>query len=78
MKIIKSYKNKITIEYTQEELEIINKELNKKGCWIKIERQGVPIYRCSACMNDFIILNGAPEKGQYNYCPQCGSKMECK
>lgn len=34
------------------------------------------IYRCSVCGNKFILIDGTPEMNLYNYCPNCGARMD--
>jgi len=40
----------------------------KRGLWIEEERPTCYVYRCTACGDEF----DAP----YNYCPNCGAKMD--
>ena len=33
------------------------------------------IYKCSACKEEFITIDGTPADNLWNYCPHCGAKM---
>lgn len=33
-------------------------------------------YECSACGNAFILIDGTPKENNYNYCQNCGARME--
>ena len=33
-------------------------------------------YECSACGNAFVLIDGTPKENNYNYCPNCGARME--
>ena len=46
------------------------------GMWIELDRFLVDVvYRCSACGEDFVIVEGTPAENSWNYCPNCGAKM---
>ena len=34
------------------------------------------VYRCSVCGEDFVLIDGTPSDNLYNYCPNCGAKMD--
>lgn len=34
------------------------------------------IYECSVCGEPFVTLEGTPADNLWNYCPNCGAKME--
>ena len=34
------------------------------------------IYECSVCKEAFVTLDGEPMGKLYNYCPNCGAKMD--
>ncbi len=33
-------------------------------------------YRCSECGREFYLEGGTPQENEYNYCPNCGAKMD--
>ena len=33
------------------------------------------IYKCSACKEEFVTIDGTPSDNLWNYCPHCGAKM---
>ena len=33
------------------------------------------IYKCSACKEEFVTIDGTPADNLWNYCPHCGAKM---
>ena len=33
------------------------------------------IYKCSACKEEFVTIDGTPADYLWNYCPHCGAKM---
>jgi DNA-directed RNA polymerase subunit RPC12/RpoP len=33
-------------------------------------------YECSNCHDAFILLEGKPEENNYQFCPNCGAKMD--
>ena len=50
----------------------------KRGYWvpfIDIDEYG-DTYECSECKNAFVLMDGTPKENNYNYCPNCGAKME--
>jgi DNA-directed RNA polymerase subunit RPC12/RpoP len=34
------------------------------------------VYQCSACGEEWDILEGTPKQNSYHYCPNCGAKMD--
>ena len=36
------------------------------------------LYRCSYCKEEFYLEEGTPKENNYNYCPNCGTKMEAR
>ena len=47
------------------------------GCWIMQEDWGMDTYyTCSACKEDFVTADGTPTDNLWNYCPNCGAKMD--
>ena len=47
------------------------------GEWEEIEDDWSmeTIYKCSACKEEFITIDGTPADNLWNYCPNCGAKM---
>ncbi len=34
------------------------------------------IYKCSICKEELVTIDGTPAKDLWNYCPNCGAKMD--
>ena len=34
------------------------------------------IYKCSVCKEEFVTIDGTPAENLWNYCPNCGAKMD--
>lgn len=48
----------------------------RHGRW-KEEFDGIDtIYECSVCGEPFVTLDGTPADNLWNYCPNCGSRMD--
>jgi DNA-directed RNA polymerase subunit RPC12/RpoP len=47
------------------------------GEWEEIEDDWnmETIYKCSACKEEFVTIDGTPADNLWNYCPHCGAKM---
>ena len=49
----------------------------KTGHWIEKDGfDGDTYYDCSECGESFCLIDGTPTDNLYNYCPNCGAKME--
>ena len=49
----------------------------KTGRWIEhIDKRGDTYHECSSCKEEFTLIEGTPADNLYNYCPNCGAKME--
>ena len=48
----------------------------KHGRWIEQEADMDTIYECSVCGEPFVTLEGTPADNLWNYCPNCGAKMD--
>lgn len=49
----------------------------KTGCWEEEEMyDGDVAYRCSECGEVFCLMSGTPIDNLYNYCPNCGARLE--
>lgn len=46
------------------------------GRWIIQEDWMDTYYTCSACKEDFVTADGTPSDNLWNYCPNCGAKMD--
>lgn len=54
-------------------------EPRKKEKWISCENEtgeGSNTYKCSACGEIQMIIDGTPKDNGWKYCPHCGVKME--
>jgi len=52
-------------------------EPERKGKWIAQDGwDGDTYYECSECNQEFVLIEGTPQDNGYNYCPNCGAKME--
>ena len=51
----------------------------RHGHWIEQEDGNLDTYyTCSSCKEDFDLIAGTPCENLYNYCPNCGAKMDEK
>ena len=39
---------------------------------------GTDVYTCSKCRESYVLVEGTPEQNLWNYCPNCGAKMDGK
>ena len=47
------------------------------GRWIEKEELYFDVmYDCSACGESFCFIEGNPSNNLYNYCPNCGARMD--
>ena len=52
-------------------------ENQKTGHWEEEEMyDGDVAYRCSECGEVFCLMSGTPIDNLYNYCPNCGARLE--
>ncbi len=65
-------------EFIEEELKRVPsvQPKQKTGRWIYMK--DCEDWFCSNCKDIFILLEGTPKDNNYNYCPNCGAKMEVK
>ena len=50
----------------------------KHGKWIERENNYDTYYDCSVCSESFVFVDGDPIDNLYQYCPNCGAKMDGK
>lgn len=63
--------------YTADHLLANGVTVQKHGRWIEQEAPNMDTYYdCSACGESFYLIEGTPVDNIYNYCPNCGAKME--
>ncbi len=49
----------------------------KMGRWVEEDMfDGDVAYRCTNCNEVFSLIDGTPKDNEYNYCPNCGCKMQ--
>lgn len=34
------------------------------------------VFQCSNCKEEFVLISGSPKENKYEYCPNCGCKMD--
>ena len=34
------------------------------------------VYQCSSCKEEFVLISGSPKENGYEYCPNCGCRMD--
>lgn len=57
-----------------EAVPIIQPE-QKIGRWIDM-KDCEDCWLCSNCKDMFMLIEGTPKDNNYNYCPNCGAKMD--
>ena len=64
------------IQQTLEDLPSVTPK-QRSGHWIEQDGfDGDTYYDCSECGESFCLIDGTPTDNLYNYCPNCGAKME--
>ena len=66
------------LELVRKKIKRINKlkeNQPKKGHWIAEENYDDVVYRCSACDEEWVTLEGTPFDNGMWYCPHCGADM---
>ena len=61
------------IEQALNEVPSVQPE-QKTGRWVYMK--DCEDWYCSNCKDIFMLLEGTPKDNDYNYCPNCGAKME--
>ena len=60
-----------------DECEVTKSQELKTGHWIEKEDfNGDTYYDCSECGESFCLIDGTPTDNLYNYCPNCGCRMQ--
>lgn len=54
----------------------VDAEPARHGKWIEVHSIGETTYECSECREEFATIGGMPAEILYNYCSNCGAKME--
>ena len=63
-------------EKAMEALDVVEEAAqHEHGQWIERDPY-VNIFECSNCNYWFVLEDGSPAENNYNYCPNCGAKME--
>ena len=74
-----SYSLKFVKEWLNNDFEIVEADVApvRHGYWIEQENWAPDdyYYTCSACREDYNTIDGTPD---YNFCPNCGAKMDLK
>ena len=67
-----------SLEYIRKYVEKADSvSAERVGEWIEVEDwDGGVHYQCSQCKDEYILFDGTPLDNDYNYCPNCGAKME--
>lgn len=61
------------------EIPTVEIETEKHGKWIDLSEEDLSyenVYACSVCNNWFYINEDTPKDNDYNYCPNCGARMD--
>lgn len=54
-----------------------NKRAERTGHWKTVEDyDGDEHYQCSECGAEQILIGGTPKDNNYQYCPECGARLE--
>ena len=40
------------------------------------ELLGTDVYTCSKCRESYVLVDGTPKENLWNYCPNCGCRMD--
>jgi DNA-directed RNA polymerase subunit RPC12/RpoP len=76
--VVKGYKgNDCTFEQCADWLISHGVTVQECAEWQEIEDDWnmETIYKCSACKEEFVTIDGTPADNLWNYCPHCGAKM---
>ena len=69
--IIRLYKR--TVEQFNDAVPVVH------GKWKQWDSYGFEdTYKCMACGESFVLIEGTPITNGYKYCPSCGAKMDAE
>ena len=75
--------NGTELVFTGKQVQALLRDLSRvtpkqrTGHWIEQEDYNLDtFYDCSECGESFSLIDGTPTDNLYNYCPNCGAKME--
>lgn len=58
------------------EVPVMDTEPVRHGKWKQWDIYGFEdTYKCTACGESFVLIEGTPITNGYKYCPSCGAKM---
>lgn len=61
-------------DYIQLAIKALEKQVPMK--WVVEEYWDDVIYQCPACKEYWALMEGTPKDNEYNYCPNCGQKLD--
>ena len=57
----------------------VDAEPVRHGKWKQWDSYGFEdTYKCTACGESFVLIEGTPITNGYKYCPSCGTKMDAE
>lgn len=74
--VAEDYNFVLTVLMTAETID--PESLRPKGEWTVIEDDynEETIYQCSVCREEFVTIDETPAENLWNFCPNCGARME--
>ena len=55
----------------------VDAEPVRRGKWKQWDDYGFDeTYKCTACGESFVLIEGTPITNGYKYCPNCGARMD--
>ena len=48
----------------------------KSGKWTLYEDESTNAWECSVCHEVIQLMEGTPQENNYNFCPNCGARLE--
>ncbi len=70
---------RVAFQQDVRQIRKIEAEPVKHGKWIPYESEtgeGSNTYKCSACGEIQMIIDGTPKENGWKYCPYCGARMD--